>query len=202
MADRHGTSWMDVLPWTMLGRHTAYQPDLEASPAELAFGDTIKVPGDLIGPDPVEDVVALLDRLRTNAAQPPPQTSHHRDVPVYMPEGAHDAKSVYLKLGKPAKLGPCYDGPYKIEERIGESCLKLRVGNWASGEPRYEVQHWNNCYPSPHDITPIDRAKRGRKPLNPEAQEFVPSGSESSHSPIQKLRLTRSEGGWSAAPST
>ena len=81
------------------------------------------------------------------------------------------------KIGKPLPLGPRYDGPFKIDQRIGNSCLKLRVGNWANGQPRHELAHWNNCFPVPLDcpIPEAVKAKRGRKAkaLNANANDFV-----------------------------
>ena len=35
MASTHQSRWVEALPWVLLGRRTAHQPDLTASPAEL-----------------------------------------------------------------------------------------------------------------------------------------------------------------------
>ena len=51
MGDQHGRSWYSALPWVLLGQRTAYQPSLGTSPAEMVYGQTIKVPGDLAGAD-------------------------------------------------------------------------------------------------------------------------------------------------------
>ena len=49
MGDEFGETWMDRLPWVMLGRRTCYQPALDATAADLVFGATPLVPGDIIG---------------------------------------------------------------------------------------------------------------------------------------------------------
>ena len=49
MGDKHGENWMAHLPWVMLARRTAFQPDLGTSPAEMTFGMTPRLPPDLIG---------------------------------------------------------------------------------------------------------------------------------------------------------
>ena len=150
MAEKFEGAWMDILPWTILGRNTTYQPDLGASPADLVLGGCPRLPGDLVaGGDPsAADLEELHRKLQMNASREPVQTSHHREVPTYWPASAANATHVYLRKHKPTPLGGQYDGPLPIEEKIGDSCLKLRVGYFANGEPRHVVAHWNNCKPA------------------------------------------------------
>ena len=175
MNDRYGEKWLTALPWTLLGRRTQYQPELGTSPAELVLGQTPRVPGDLVD-NGGEKLPELLDRLRTNAATPPVQTAHHSEITPYFPESAKVATHVMVKKGKPTPLGAIYDGPYEIVQRIGKSCLKVRVGNWANGQPRHELTHWNNAYPVPvdADIPAAEKVRRGRKPLDANAPTFLP----------------------------
>ena len=49
MSDEEGKNWMSRLPWVLLDRRTAYQPDLGATAAELVMGANPTQPGDLIG---------------------------------------------------------------------------------------------------------------------------------------------------------
>ena len=180
MGDRHGDQWYRALPWTLLGRRTAYQPELGTSPAELVLGQMPRVPGDLLTNEG-QRLTDLLQELRTNAARPPVQTTHHQTITPHLPENAETCTHVYMKIGKPGQLGPLYEGPYEIKRRIGNSCLEVLVGNWTNGKPRLELTHWNNCFPSP--ITPevpVQKAKRGRKAkLNANAPAFVPPTSDS-----------------------
>ena len=81
--------------------------------------------------------------------------------------------------GRRAKTGPLghtYEGPYKIEERVSNSCVKLRVGSYVDGRPRFEIQHWENLKPAvlEDNQAPAERPQPGRKPLNPRAEPFVP----------------------------
>ena len=63
----------------------------------------------------------------------------------------------------------------QIMERLSNSCLKIKVGMYANGEPKYEMQHLSNCKAVSlgSDITPAQRPLVGRKKLNPEARKFV-----------------------------
>lgn len=42
--------WVDVLPTILLGHRTAYREDLGCSTAELVYGTTLKIPGELVSP--------------------------------------------------------------------------------------------------------------------------------------------------------
>ena len=49
MGNEHGDKWMSALPWVMLGKRIAVQPDLNISAAQLVFGRSLSVPGSLLG---------------------------------------------------------------------------------------------------------------------------------------------------------
>ena len=140
----------------------------------MVLGQMPRLPGDLVENNG-EKLPDLLDRLRTNAAKPPVQTAHHTTITPYFPESAKVATHVMQKKGKSAPLGARYEGPFPIQQRVGDSCLKIKVGNWANGSPRNELTHWNTCYPVPLSATIPDaeKAKRGRK-LNVAAASFCP----------------------------
>ena len=176
-----GDKWMGRLPWVLLGRRTTYQPALDATPAELVLGANPSIPGDIIkepGPPLAPgQVKQLLEGLRQNAARPPVQTVHNRKAPVNYPD-LSKATHVYVRRGKTTLLGPTFDGPFEIIQRLGTSCVKIRVGSFTDSTPREENQHWSNCKVSVENATPQDRTPLGRRPLNPQAVEFQPRTSE------------------------
>ena len=51
-----------------------------------------------------------------------------------------------------------------------------------------EIQHWSNCKPAvrSEDMPDATRAKRGRKPLNPEATPFEPAPKQATDEPVTK----------------
>ena len=171
MANEAGDKWMSRLPWIMLAQRTAYQQDIDTTSAELVMGSNTVLPGDM-HPDldlsQSEDLQQLVEGLRANAARPAQQTSAHREPPVHVPAGLDQVTHVKVRRAKPGPLGHAFEGPFKIVERQGKSCLKLRVGSYVNGEPKYEVQHWANCRPAVFSRDPQE-AKRtlpGRKPQN------------------------------------
>ena len=150
--------------------------ELDTSPAELVLGQMPRLPGDVLE-DNGQRLTDLLQDLRNNAAKPPVQTGHHQKMTTFTPKEMETATHVYQKVGKPVPLGPLFEGPFRIVQRIGKSCLKIFVGNWVNGKPRHELTHWNNCFPAPLDVSAdAQKAKRGRK-LNANAVIFRPSSS-------------------------
>ena len=140
---------MSILPWTILAKRTTYHSELQASPAEIVFGDNPAVPGDLPGADLPADhsLVDLLDRLRTNTHRAPAQTTIRRHPQVYYPPTTATATHVYLRCPKTTPLSPIKDGPFPIEQRLGKSSVKIITGQYKNGTNRTEIQHWNNCTP-------------------------------------------------------
>ena len=178
MGEEFQSSWMRKLPYVLLGRRTAYHADLEATPAQVLFGEDPKLPGEINPPVGAgETVQDLLARVRKLKDRKPAQTNLRKTVNTYMPPAAQVATKVYTKKPKTTPLGASWDGPYPIVERQGKSCLKLKTGEYANGEPRTEIRHWKTCYPAPldEDIPSAKKGPLGRKPLNAKAKPFNPT---------------------------
>ena len=70
MGDTHQERWMDHLPFVLLGRRVAFQPDLGASASELTFGQNVRIPGQILSdPGELEDQQTLQKLL--NGRTPP-----------------------------------------------------------------------------------------------------------------------------------
>ena len=149
MGEQHQSNWMRILPWVILSRRTSFHGELGATPAQAVYGEDMKLPGDLIPPmgsgETIED---LLQRVQANADRPPAQTATHKQMPVYMPAATETCTHVWTKRAKPTPLGVKWDGPFEIDQRLGKSCLKLKVGEYKNGQFRTEIRHWKSCYPA------------------------------------------------------
>nr|VZI22679.1 unnamed protein product [Spirometra erinaceieuropaei] len=67
--------WTDPLPLSLLGISSSRRLDLDCSTAQLVFGVTVRLPGEMISPTPrvaIEDPANLLHRLRQFTRTPPP----------------------------------------------------------------------------------------------------------------------------------
>ena len=89
MGDVYKQNWMTQLPFTLLGRRVAYQPDLDTSSAMLTIGASPVIPGICLPdhPDPPLERHELLKTLQMQAAQPPIDMSRHKPpTNEYMPD--------------------------------------------------------------------------------------------------------------------
>ena len=175
VGEEYQHKWSDILPWILLGRRTSHHSELGTTPAQVLFGEDPPLPGELRPLHQGETLPQILDKVKANVNRPLQQTDLHRDPKVYMPPSTQTAKLVMTKVAKPSPLGPAWDGPFRIVERLGDSALKLKVGHYANGQERTEIRHWNTCYPLDPN-TPLQEAVRpflGRKP-NVRTAGFAP----------------------------
>ena len=168
MGNKHGDKWTSALPWVLLGKRAALQPDLDASASMLAFGRSPSLPGQLLGhPGPPLSNLqtkALLEELYKLDNKPAIQTSATVD-PIDI-TFTNNATHVYVKIEEPKGLCPRFEGPYKIVSRPIRSQVEVRVGSHADGSPRLLKFHWSSCkiaHMSENDPEG-SRANIGRKP--------------------------------------
>jgi len=131
-------------PWPCLGYSSESgwrSSQIYKLPLQLVMGASPRIPGELVGTALSQDknIQTLVDRLRTNAAQPPKQTSHHSQPKPYLPEEMATATHVYIRKGKQSPLGPTFEGPFMITDRPSSSTIQVQVGNFANGTPRLEL---------------------------------------------------------------
>ena len=116
MGEKHKNNWMRALPWVMLGKRVAVQPDLDASAAMLTFGKSVTLPGQLLG-DPGPPLTsletkALLEQLYRLDSKPALQTSATADpIDVSITD---NATHVYVKVHEPRGLSNKFAGPFRI----------------------------------------------------------------------------------------
>jgi hypothetical protein len=79
--------WAEALPLVLLGIRTAYKEDLQASVAELVYGEPLRIPGELLTPtaEPV-DPAHLITELRQHMARlrPVPAARHTSRLHSYI----------------------------------------------------------------------------------------------------------------------
>ena len=168
MGNHHGDKWTQALPWVLLGKRAALQPDLDASASMLAFGRSPCLPGQLMGEPgpPLSNLQtkALLEELYKLDNKPAIQTSATVD-PIdisYTDKITH----VYVKVDEPRGLSPRFEGPYKVVSRPSRSQVQVRVGSFANGDPRLVTFHWSSCKPAHmrQDAPEGSRPNLGRRP--------------------------------------
>ena len=180
MADKHQSEWLNHLPFVLLGRKVALQPDIQASSSELTFGQNLRIPGQILndpGEAPTkEELEELLKSVRENTTITPSQTSSH-GTEKDLPEIPSDITHVYTRQHKAVGLQTPFEGPFRIESRPSKSTVKIEVGIFKSGEKRYEIRHLNDLKLAHPDslAAPVQRSKLGR-PSKPTDADAVVEG--------------------------
>lgn len=118
------SQWTEVLPLVLLGMRNSWKEDLQATPAELVYGQTLSLPGQFLSPIEdyaTADVTEYATRLRSCMAQLTPKpTSWHTSptTPFYIPRDLHTSSHVFLRRDHVrSSLEPPYDGPFKVLDR-------------------------------------------------------------------------------------
>lgn len=114
-------NWVDSLPVILLGLRAAWKEDLGATPAEMVFGEPIRLPGEFLHPSTKisHDPNTAVSELRTffNNLAPKP-TSHHSNRPIFCFRDLISCSHVFIRRDSVRKsLEPPYDGPYAVIKR-------------------------------------------------------------------------------------
>ncbi len=126
MAGLQDDGWADRLPWILLGLRTAPKEDLQASTAELVYGQPLRVPGEFLpdatGPWSVTHQRSTLQEAARRFAPIP--TSHHSTPHSYVPPTLRTAEYVFVRHdAHRGPLRPPYDGPFRVLRRNEKSFI-------------------------------------------------------------------------------
>ena len=134
ICDDDRNAWFWKLPMALLAIRTTLKPDIDASPADLVYGEGLAVPGDLLPPLP-DDNNDLNRQQRNTAASlrleverlQPKQTSAHRIPHVHVPENLANATHVMIRRGgvNPPLTQP-YVGPFRVDSRT-QTGIKVHI---------------------------------------------------------------------------
>lgn len=115
--------WTQHLPSILLGLRVAHKPDINASPAELVYGTTLKIPGEFFdNSKPTEIPSSAIDAFR-NALQKlqATNTAHHSTTKTFESKQLRVASHVFVRNDtiRPSLSFP-YDGPYEVINRTSK----------------------------------------------------------------------------------
>ena len=125
------TSWMENLPFVLLGLRSSVRADASCSPADVLYGGPLRLPGDLLGvlPDPDERPVSDFARqLRAvmRHSSPLPIVSH-ASPPSRVDGRLWDVSHVFLRVDAVRRpLVPPYEGPYLVLDRSAKTFIILK----------------------------------------------------------------------------
>ena len=177
MGDKHQQYWLDHLPFVLLGRRAAFQPDLGASASELTFGKKVTLPGQILAdPDTTTDLQELLQQVRLNTNNKAMQPSRHSPPERQLPDIPTDVTHAYTRQHQKIGLQPNFEGPFKIDGRVSNSVMRLEVGNYSDGSKRYEYRHLNDLkLAHPESLAAsAERPKLGRPSASKDTDNKTP----------------------------
>ena len=162
-------SWIEELPWVMLGLRTAPKEDLGASTAEMVYGAPITVPGTFVGPASSTEAAEHLQRMRQVAGRlVPAPDAWHGEPGSSREKSLDEAEFVFVR--RDAAHGPLqtpYTGPYRVLERAD----KYFVIQCGERRESVSIDRLKAAKPDPDRQTvPAEPPRRGRPPKKRAAQ--------------------------------
>ena len=139
--------WAYHLPIIVLSLNTTIKEDLDASPAELLYGQCLRLPGDLfISSDslpPPTSAPELLHNMKKFASSlQPTSTRVNQSTPVYLPKALTSCSHVFIKDDPIHRnLTPAYSRPFRVVTRHehtftvlkGDKLISVNINNLKPG---------------------------------------------------------------------
>ncbi|BHF64597.1 hypothetical protein SprV_0200760300 [Sparganum proliferum] len=206
-------NWTDHLPLVLLGIRSSLKSDLDCSAAELVFGATVRLPGQMISPTlrvAVEDPTNLLHRLRQflrTLSPVPPRPSVSES---YLEKDLATCSHVYLRCDRVRRLlEPPYDGPFRVisrgtrnfriqrgtrEEVVSVDRLKAAVPDTPPDEPCGPLPPAPPPRPSipPSRILPLPPCPPPTTATTPSSTNNTVTASHTHPTPVPPVYITRS----------
>ncbi|XP_020298083.1 uncharacterized protein LOC109862439 [Pseudomyrmex gracilis] len=192
------TTWSKVLPIVLMGIRAAWKEDLQATPAEMVFGESICLPGQFLCEQKIDsepdDYIGNLRKAMHNLQ---PTVKRHRQNPIFLFKDLAATSLVFIRhdATQTGALRSPYDGPYKVLNR-GEKTFKVKVNGRAVNisidrlKPAYILQDKdelsNDTQSKPQQPAPAQRrSSRATKPV----VRFQPGLTHNQGSPVA-VRIT------------
>lgn len=122
--------WTEILSTVLLGLRTNLKEDIQASPPEMLYGTTLRVPGEFfINADFAADPQVFIEKHRDymRGLRPTP-TAHHVKSRIFIAKDIHTCSHAFIRCDHAkAPLEQLYRGPYKITKRHTDVLFELDV---------------------------------------------------------------------------
>ena len=117
--------WIDALPLVLLGIRTTLKADLNCTSAELVYGVTLRLPGQLfVQPQTastLSDPLSYVDHLKEvmqSVQYQPTRTCTKPQHSTFVHKDLHTCTHVFVRRdAQKPPLRPTYDGPFKVIDR-------------------------------------------------------------------------------------
>lgn len=112
--------WCAALPVILLGLRSTLKEDIQATPAEMVYGTTLRLPGEyfIVSKPSNNESDFVTDFRQRMATLRPKQTTNHGDAPVFVDKALASSSHVFVRNDTVrASLQPPYDGPFPVLKR-------------------------------------------------------------------------------------
>ncbi|CAH8651538.1 unnamed protein product [Schistosoma intercalatum] len=131
MAQDDTTKWSVALPLVLLGIRSPIKEDIGCTAAEVVYGTTLTLPGQLVDPntltptDPSRFASQLLQTMQRIKAIPPREHNNR----IQLDRNLETCKFVFVRVDAVKKpLKQPYEGPYKVIKRTQKYFIISRDG--------------------------------------------------------------------------
>ena len=126
-------SWMDHLPFVLLGLRASVRADSACAPSDLVYGAPLRFPGDMVDPSsPPPSASSFSHHLHTVMRQAAPMPVAHHGVqhrPFRIDPGLAAASHVLLRVDAVRRpLVPPYEGPFLVVSRSPKTFVLRKNG--------------------------------------------------------------------------
>lgn len=122
--------WLDILSTVLLGLRTSFKEDLQATPADMLYGTSLRIPGEFfVTSDPPADPQVFIEEHREfmRGLRPMP-TAHHNKEKIFISKDLNTCTHVFIRCDHVKKpLESPYRGPYKITERLTDNLYRIEI---------------------------------------------------------------------------
>lgn len=129
------STWLEAIPAVILGLRATFKPDIHATPAELVYGEPLRLPGEFLAALPSStmpsDPTDFVARLRRTIAtlRPSPAAQHSKPTPFVFKELASCTHAFLRDDTVRRPFQPPYSGPYLVVRRDDKNFTLRLNGN-------------------------------------------------------------------------
>ncbi|XP_077550624.1 uncharacterized protein LOC144163774 [Haemaphysalis longicornis] len=129
------STWLEAIPAVILGLRATFKQDIHATPAELVYGEPLRLPGEFLAalpsstmPSDPTDFVAWLRRTIATL-RPSPAAQHSKPTPFVFKELASCTHAFLRDDTVRRPFQPPYSGPHLVVRREDKNFTLRLYGN-------------------------------------------------------------------------
>lgn len=179
--------WISALPMVLLALRNQMKEDLGASPAQLVYGSSLRIPGEFLQEAPATDQPSFVQQLTRNMAnlRPTMTSDHNTHRSSYRSPQLDSVNFVFVRVDSvKSSLQPPYTGPHAVLRR-GEKTFRVDF----NGKPK-EISvdrlkpAFLECAPGQQDTASRISSGIGPTPTNHQASSSSSSSPDSPPIPV------------------